>query len=82
MTKKDKWISWIMILVTFIYIAVISYITPLSSTDDLNFLMMSRKTDSTMLTEALHYGNGRLLGNLTAMLLSRYLWLKIGRAHV
>ena len=76
MTKKDKWISWIMILVTFIYIAVISYITPLSSTDDLNFLMMSRKTDSTMLTEALHYGNGRLLGNLTAMLLSRYLWLR------
>lgn len=76
MTKKDKWISWIMILVTFIYIAMISYITPLSSTDDLNFLMMSRKTDSTMLTEALHYGNGRLLGNLTAMLLSRYLWLR------
>lgn len=76
MTKKDKWISWIMILVTFIYIAMISYITPLSSTDDLNFLMMSRKTDSTMLTEALHYGNGRLLGNLTAMLLNRYLWLR------
>ena len=76
MTKKDKWISWIMILVTFIYIAVISYITPLSSTDDLNFLMMSRKTGSTMLAEALHYGNGRLLGNLTAMLLNRYLWLR------
>lgn len=76
MTKKDKQISWIMILVTFVYIAVISYITPLASTDDLNFLMMSRKPDSTMLAEALHYGNGRLLGNLTAMLLSRYLWFR------
>lgn len=75
--NRNKNISFIILAILFIYISIIAYITPLSVVDDLNFLALSKKESSSIYIEALHYGNGRILGNIVSMLLCKYIYIRV-----
>lgn len=54
----------------FLFLAFVMWCTPLSS-DDLEFLSLDFSGPGDMLSYALEYGNGRLLGNISALTLVR-----------
>lgn len=63
-------------LAVFAFLAFIMYCTPRSS-DDFEFLSLNFPTLKSLLRYALYYGNGRALGNITAIVFNKVPFLAI-----
>lgn len=74
--KKDKIISLIGILCLVLFFGLVSFFSPLSPTDDLYFKKLASDPDNNIINHAILYGNGRFLGNITAMLMANNLFFR------
>lgn len=66
--KPPVWEKWVCFAGSFLFFAFIMWCAPYSS-DDIEFSLLQYDSLSGYLDYALRYGNGRLLGNLCAILL-------------
>ncbi len=69
--KKSRWLLYGLYALTFLFACCVMANSPLA-TDDYLFLAKGATTLRQALNESLHYGNGRLLGNLSTLLLLRH----------